>query len=73
MEAEVNLPKQLAAIQEVVGKWWKEWIKIAFPLLTPRRKWQQQFRNVREGDIVATCFERPVLKAFFQQGGRELL
>ena len=52
-----DMTKSLVAIEEIIAKWWKEWIRLAFPLLAPRRKWQKEQRNLQEDDIVLLRYD----------------
>ena len=63
---EINVDRHLSAVEELTQKWWKEWISVAFPLLAPRRKWQQQHRNLSEGDIVLLKYDKKLGPAKFR-------
>ena len=39
-------------VQGIVQAFWKSWLRDAFPLLVPRRKWNIDRRNVRVDDVV---------------------
>ena len=58
LEQKVDVNRNLSAVEELSQKWWKEWIRVAFPLLAPRRRWQQQRRNLCEGDIVLLKYDK---------------
>ena len=34
MKDDADVPRCLLQTEELVDKWWKEWVKVAFPLLT---------------------------------------
>ena len=56
----------LAAHEELCERWWTEWIKSAFPLLVPRRKWATQHRNLAVGDVVLLKFDSKISKCRFR-------
>ncbi|XP_041456247.1 uncharacterized protein LOC121408709 [Lytechinus variegatus] len=39
-------------VQRIVDAYWKSWMRDVFPLLVPRRKWNNDRRNVRIDDVV---------------------
>ena len=47
-----GLIKSLERVREFVGLWWRKWMDQAVPLLAPRRRWRQEVRAVKVGDIV---------------------
>ena len=49
--------KQLTVQEEICERWWSKWSDIAFPLLAPRKKWNQEHRNVQQGDVVLLHYE----------------
>ena len=47
-----GLLKSLDKVREFVGLWWNKWLAQVVPLLTPRRKWRQEVRALKVGDVV---------------------
>ena len=56
-EESVDVKKILSQREELVDRWWKEWQRKVFPTLIPRKKWHQQSRNVRPGDVVLIQYQ----------------
>ena len=54
----VQLSLKLQNIERVVEDWWKVWLRDAFPLFCPRRKWTIAQRNLAIGDIVMLRYEQ---------------
>ena len=52
--------------EEICEKWWNKWIDVAFPLLAPRKKWNQEHRSVQEGDVVLLRYDSKVSKARYR-------
>ena len=48
----LNLRKKWKVIQAVSQVFWKRWIHEYLLLLTIRRKWNEQIRNIKIGDLV---------------------
>ena len=48
----VNLRKKWKVVQNASQIFWKGWIHEYLPLLTIRRKWNNQIRNIKIGDFV---------------------
>lgn len=44
--------KRWRRIQQLIGQFWKRWIKEFLPSLNVRKKWFQAKRNLRPGDVV---------------------
>ena len=47
-----NPRHRVELVQRIVDSFWQRWTKDVLPLLTPRRKWNVDRRNVRIDDIV---------------------
>ena len=47
----VNLRKKWKVVQNASQIFWKRWIHEYLPLLTIRRKWNNQIRNIKIGDL----------------------
>ena len=56
----------LSAQSDLTERWWQEWQNVAFPLLTPRRKWTVQHRNMQEGDVVLLKYDKKFSKAKYR-------
>ena len=54
--------------EELVRKWWEEWLKVAFPLFLPRNKWSRRFRDLKEGDIVLLRYDQKFGEDKFRLG-----
>ena len=48
---------RLAYIQSIHREWWRKWIEDVLPTLIPVRKWKNQKRNLRVGDIVIMRYQ----------------
>ena len=48
----LNLRKKWKVVQAASQIFWKRWIHEYLPLLTIRRKWNNQIRNIKIGDLV---------------------
>ena len=48
----LNLRKKWKVAQAASQIFWKRWIHEYLPLLTIRRKWNNQIRNIKIGDLV---------------------
>ena len=48
----LNLRKKWKVVQAASQIFWKRWIHEYLPLLTIRRKWNNQIRNINIGDLV---------------------
>ena len=44
--------KQWRQVQHLANVFWARWRKEFLPMLQPRRKWQQEVKNLQEGDLV---------------------
>lgn len=52
--------KQCRQVQYLANLFWTRWRREYLPMLQPRRKWQQESRNLEEGDLVLLrCKETP--------------
>ncbi|KAK2568829.1 hypothetical protein P5673_006874 [Acropora cervicornis] len=52
--------KQWRQVQHLANMFWTRWHKQYLPNLQPRRKWQGETRNLKEGDLVLLhCKESP--------------
>lgn len=51
-DSDLCLRKKWRTAQRLADMYWRRWIKEFLPLLLPRRKWQQEQRPLREGDLV---------------------
>ena len=47
-------------VQRIVDSFWKRWNRDVFPTLVPKRKWREERRNVRIGDVVTVADENAV-------------
>ena len=47
-----NPLKRLHYVSEVVENWWKQWKILCFSSLIPTKKWTEEKRSLREGDVV---------------------
>ena len=52
----------LGKMEAIVEAWWQNWIKRAFELLFPRRKWTRAFRNHEVDDIVLLKYDSKMSK-----------
>ena len=57
LDAGVDPNRFLTAQADLCEKWWTQWAEIAFPLFVPRKKWNQEHRNVQVGDIVLLRYD----------------
>ena len=48
---------RLNYIKSVHNEWWRRWIQDVLPTLIPCRKWKDQKRNLRVGDVVMMVYE----------------
>ena len=44
--------KQWRQVQHLANVFWARWRREFLPMLQPRRKWQQEVKNLQEGDLV---------------------
>ena len=44
--------KKWKAVQAATEMFWKSWLKKYMPILTERKKWQVENRNIKIGDLV---------------------
>ena len=52
--------KQWRQVQHLANMFWTRWRKEYLPTIQPRRKWQNEARNLEEGDLVLLrCKESP--------------
>ena len=47
--------KQWRQVQHLANVFWARWRREFLPTLQPRRKWQQEVKNLQEGDLVLLC------------------
>ena len=55
-----KLTARLAYISGVYDSWWHAWYKQVLPSLVPCRKWKQEFRSLKEGDVVLMYYQSSV-------------
>ena len=60
--------KRLRFVQSCFDAWWRQWYLQVFPSLVPVRKWRQQVRNLKEGDVVMVRFGDEEEKENFRMG-----
>ena len=53
-------------MQELEQTWWDQWHVQVFPHLVPFRKWKQEFRSIKVGDIVHVLYEKKVGKGTYR-------
>ncbi|XP_061726521.1 uncharacterized protein LOC133532048 [Cydia pomonella] len=51
-DSDLYLRKKWRTAQRLADMYWRRWLKEFLPLLLPRKKWQQDQRPLREGDLV---------------------
>ena len=47
--------KKWRQVQHLANVFWAQWRREFLPMLQPRRKWQQEVKNLQEGDLVLLC------------------
>ena len=58
--------KRLEFMREVEDLWWRQWYVQAFPLFVPFRKWHNETRNMKPGDIVLFMYSKNVGKGDYR-------
>lgn len=51
-KGEYHPKKRCQRIQEIVCHFWKRWMKEWFPFKASRKKWQRQYKYMKENDVV---------------------
>ena len=65
---EVAWPERVKHVDKFVTAWWGRWQAAAFQLFTPRQKWTQRVRPVKEGDIVLLQGDGKLKKGEYRLG-----
>ena len=50
-DQQFSLPKRSAYVKNLLDTWWSLWIKQVWPHLIPCKKWKNEKRNLKVGDI----------------------
>ena len=58
--------KGVETLNAIAHAWWCDWIKKAFPLLLPRRKWSSENRNLKPDDIVLLKYDSKYSQARYR-------
>ncbi|XP_073950071.1 uncharacterized protein [Choristoneura fumiferana] len=51
-DSDLSLRKRWRTAQRLADMYWKRWLKEFLPQLLPRKRWQQEQRSLRPGDLV---------------------
>ena len=56
-EEDDRFSARLNFVSSVHREWWERWIEEVLPTLIPCRKWKNQMRNLRVGDVVMMVYQ----------------
>ena len=63
---EDSLTRRQQVLKEIEDTWWRQWIVQALPHLVPFKKWRQEHRSVRKGDIVLVLYDKSIGKGDYR-------
>ena len=63
---EETVTRRQQVMKEIEDTWWRQWIVQALPHLVPFKKWRQEFRSVKKGDIVLILYDRNIGKGDYR-------
>ena len=63
---EETVTRRQQVMKEIEDTWWRQWIVQALPHLVPFKKWRQEFRSVKKGDIVLVLYDRSIGKGDYR-------
>ena len=61
-----RLVRRMQVTEKKIEQWWAKFFKDVFPLLAPRRKWMQAYRNLQVGDVVLLGYDAKFAKSKYR-------
>ncbi len=61
---ETNRTPRLSMVHQIADRFWATWLKVCRPAMLTHRKWFEERRNLKVGDVVLVIDKSPLIRNY---------